>query len=69
MNVDTVKIELIDWITSLKDPTLIHRLLEFKKSVAIGKSKKKVYGSGKRIIGYIADDFNEPLDDFKQYQQ
>jgi hypothetical protein len=69
MNVDTVKIELIDWITSLKDPTLIHRLLEFKKSVAISKSNKKVYGSGKRLIGYIADDFNEPLDDFKQYQQ
>lgn len=69
MNVDTVKIELIDWITRLKDPALINRLLEFKKSVAIRKSDKKVFGSGKQLIGYIADSFNEPLDDFKQYQQ
>ena len=69
MNVDTVKIELIDWITRLKDPALINKLLEFKKSVSIRKSNKKVFGSGKQLIGYIADDFNEPLDDFKQYQQ
>jgi len=68
MNVDTVKIELIDWITRLKDPKLINKLLEIKKSVPKHTSNNKVFGSGKQLIGYIADDFNEPLDEFKQYQ-
>jgi len=69
MNVDTIKIELIDWITRLKDPQLIEKLLEFKNKVTERKNEKKVYGSGKHLVGFIAEDFNEPLDDFKPYQQ
>jgi hypothetical protein len=69
MNVDTVKIELIDWITRLKDPLLISKLLELKKTGTERKAESKVYGSGKHLIEFIAEDFNEPLDDFKPYQQ
>ena len=25
------------------------------------------FGAGKHLIGFIADDFNEPLEDFKDY--
>jgi hypothetical protein len=33
MNVDTVKIELIDWITRLKDPSSINKVLILKKKM------------------------------------
>lgn len=28
---------------------------------------KSLYGAAKGLITYISDDFNEPLDDFKEY--
>lgn len=28
---------------------------------------KSLYGSAKGLVTYISDDFNEPLDDFKEY--
>jgi hypothetical protein len=43
INVDTVKIELIDWITRLKDPQLIEKLLEFNQKVTERKAETKVY--------------------------
>ena len=70
MNVDTVKIELIDWIARLKDPSSIDKVLTLKKKLSTKKhSEKKIFGSGKYLIDYIADDFNAPLDDFKAYQK
>jgi hypothetical protein len=30
---------------------------------------KREFGSGKHIFTYIADDFNEPMDDFKEYMR
>lgn len=70
MNVDTVKIELIDWIARLKDPSTIHKVLSLKKKLSTKKhSEKKIFGSGKHLIEFISDDFNDPLDDFKAYQK
>ncbi|MBW6534806.1 MAG: DUF2281 domain-containing protein [Mariniphaga sp.] len=70
MNVDTIKIELIDWITRLKDPSSINKVLILKKKLNTKKhSEKKIFGSGKYLIDYISDDFNAPLDDFKAYQK
>jgi prevent-host-death family protein len=31
------------------------------------QEKKRVFGGGKGIITYISDDFDEPLEDFKDY--
>jgi hypothetical protein len=70
MNVDTVKIELIDWIARLKDPSSIREVLTLKKKLSAKKhSEKKIFGSGRHLIEYISEDFNEPLDDFKAYQK
>lgn len=70
MNVDTIKIELIDWIAQLKDPSLINKLLLLKKNMSsIKKPEKNIFGSGKHLIEYISDDFNEPLDMFNTYQR
>ncbi len=70
MNVDTIKVELIDWIARLNDQYSINKILALKKKLsAKTKSDSKIFGSGKHLVEYIADDFNEPLDEFKEYQK
>ena len=69
---NTKKEELIDWILQLNDEQTINRLLKLKKEVAKTKKQEtssKIYGSGKHLIKYVADDFNDPLDMFKSYEK
>ncbi|NOX48386.1 MAG: DUF2281 domain-containing protein [Chlorobi bacterium] len=70
MNTDAIKIELIDWITRLSDQYSINKLLSLKKELnKTAKIESEIFGSGKHLIEYISDDFNEPIDDFKEYQK
>jgi hypothetical protein len=71
MNIDTVKVELIDWIARLNDQNAINRILTLKKKLSPKKEEQgsKIFGSGKYLVEYIADDYNEPLDGFKEYQK
>ncbi len=71
MNIDTIKVELIDWIAQLNDQQAINKLLSLKNKMSTrnSKSDSKIYGSGKHLIDYVAEDFNEPLDIFKEYQK
>ena len=70
MNVDTVKVELIHWIARLSDHYSINKILTLKKELsATEKTDSKIFGSGKHLIEFISDDFNEPLDEFKEYQK
>jgi hypothetical protein len=71
MNIDTIKVELIDWIAQLNDHHTINKLLSLKNKLSIQKNKSnsKIYGSGKHLIDFVAEDFNEPLDMFKTYQK
>lgn len=64
MDIDTIKVELIDWITQLNDHQTINKLLNLKKKFSNEKkmTQSKIYGSGKDFIDYIAEDFDEPLD-------
>ena len=64
---ETEKLELIHWITELNDIHLIEKIIKLKKEASQQETKKRVFGSGKQLIGTIAEDFNEPLDDFKEY--
>jgi hypothetical protein len=41
-------------------------LADLKKSIA-EKKPQPVFGSGKGLITYMADDFDAPLEDFKEY--
>ena len=69
MNVDTIKVELINWIAKLNDQYSINKLLNLKNELSItDKTDSKIFGSGKHIIEYISDDFNEPLDEFNEYK-
>ncbi|MCF8459222.1 MAG: hypothetical protein K9G46_00725 [Flavobacteriales bacterium] len=70
MNIDTIKVELIDWIAQLNDQHSIGKLLHLKKQLNVKKaSQTKIFGSGKHLINSISDDFNEPTDLFNDYQK
>jgi len=70
MNIDSIKVELIDWIAKLNDQKQINELLTLKKQLsAQSKSNQKIFGSGKHLIEFIDDDFNAPLDQFRDYQK
>lgn len=71
MDADTIKIELIEWITKLNDPNSLGKILALKKQLSSWKKKQEpmIFGSGKHLVEYMADDFNDPLDIFKEYQK
>jgi hypothetical protein len=59
MNIDSLKVELIDWIAKLNDNAAIERIISLKKELThTGLRKTRIYGSGKHLISFIADDFN-----------
>lgn len=61
------KSEILNWIQKLKDSELIHKIFLLKKETESKNVGKRKFGSGKHIFTYIADDFDEPMDDFKEY--
>jgi hypothetical protein len=69
MNIDVEKSEILNWLQKLQDSELIHKVLllkkESEKAEAINTSKRKA-GDGKYLIEYIAEDFNDPIDDFDE---
>jgi hypothetical protein len=54
-------VEVDDFIDFLK---IKHNISSTENKV---EEPKSLYGSAKGLITYISDDFNEPLDDFKEY--
>jgi len=70
MNIDSIKVELIDWIAKLNDQKDLSKLITLKKRLSTkSKSNQKIFGSGKHLIEFIDDDFNAPLDQFRDYQK
>ena len=72
---DTLKSEMINWILSLKDESLTLTTWEWMK-LHLSKEKMVVEntpplvrqpGFGTHFFKSIAPDFNEPLDEFKDY--
>ena len=59
-----------DWIARLNDQDAINKVLVLKRKLVSKEEKPdtRIFGSGKHLVEYIADDFNEPLDAFKEYQ-
>lgn len=70
MNIDTVKVELIDWIAQLHDQRAINKVIELKKKLSSKMdTEHRTFGSGKHLIEFIAEDFNEPIDLFNDYRK
>ena len=67
MDIEVEKLELVSWLQKLKDSVLIHKISVLKKESEMVKKVKRERGSGKHLISYIADDFDGPLDHFKDY--
>jgi len=56
--------DFIDFLKAKHNKNFINSTAEQKKIV---EEPKSLYGAAKGTIIYIADDFNEPLDDLKDY--
>jgi hypothetical protein len=71
MNTDAIKVELMDWIAQLNDQHAIKKLVSLKNKLSTKKNKSgsKIFGSGKHLIDFVAEDFNEPLVMFKAYEK
>ena len=67
MDLQTTKMELIDWILKIKDVQIINSIKSIKDQKKEHKGRQ--FGSGKHLISKISEDFNEPLDQFKDYQK
>ncbi|MFM9837867.1 MAG: DUF2281 domain-containing protein [Cyclobacteriaceae bacterium] len=69
MNVEAQKLEIIEWVSRLKNSQIIQEILKLreKENAQAAEKTKRKFGDGKHIFTYIADDFNEPLEDFKEY--
>jgi hypothetical protein len=57
---EAAKLELIHWIAELQDTQLLEKMLKLKQEAVKQENKVRTFGSGKGIIGSIAEDFNEP---------
>ena len=69
MSVDALKLEIIDWVLKVNDITVLEEILAYKKSMSSQQAAARTFGGGKHIFTNISDDFDEPLDDFHQYEQ
>lgn len=69
MNTKELKYELINKIMNLNDTQILSEIDKIlnTKDTSLPKKQERVAGCGKGIFTYISDDFNEPLDDFKEY--
>lgn len=63
------KLELISWVAKLQDRDTVHKMLKLKEEVANDPKGVRKFGDGKHLFGYIADDFNAPLEDFEEYMK
>lgn len=68
MTSQTQKLELIQWIIELKNARLLSEVSALKKQTEQSSIVfKRTFGCGKEVIIDIAEDFNAPLEDFKEY--
>jgi hypothetical protein len=71
MNISEYKLGLFREIDELPEESLIavKQLIAQLKSKPEQKTKRHLIGSMKGLVTYIADDFDAPLDDFKEYME
>jgi Protein of unknown function (DUF2281) len=69
--IEHLKYQLITWIVMLNDTNLLMELSKILQNAVQNPSEqpKKVrqFGSMKGLVVYMSEDFNESLDEFKEY--
>ena len=68
MNIQSLKLELIQWILSSQDIQLLNKIHNIKeKSVEDSSAiQPRKFGCGKGIFTYVADDFDETPPGFEE---
>jgi hypothetical protein len=70
-DIEHLKYQLISWIIMLNDTNLLMELSKISQNAAQTPQEppKKVrqFGSMKGLVVYMSKDFNEPLEEFKEY--
>jgi hypothetical protein len=71
MSAELLKLELISWISSLNENSMLEKVALLKEGFKSRESKPgwRNFDDGKGIFTYAAEDFNEPLEDFKEYME
>ncbi len=69
MNIQSLKLELIQWILLLQDIQILNEIQNIKeKSVEnTAAIQPRKFGYGKGIFTYVADDFDETPPGFEEY--
>jgi hypothetical protein len=61
------KLELIHWISEVRDLKTIKDVDKIRNKTKKKLTGKRKFGSGKGLILHVSDDFDAPLDAFKEY--
>ena len=71
MTIAEHKLKIIHQIDELSEESLIEidNLITQLKSKQQQQPKRRLIGCMKGLVTYIADDFDAPLDDFKEYME
>jgi hypothetical protein len=69
---EEVKYKLINWIVNLNDSKKLEQLMnllqkEEATNQTISRAENRKFGFGKGTYTSVSDDFDEPLEDFKEY--
>ncbi|HEY9853987.1 MAG TPA: hypothetical protein V6D28_31260 [Leptolyngbyaceae cyanobacterium] len=69
MNTESLKLELIQWILSLKDSQVLNEIQKMKENSYKNAPtvQPRQFGCGKGIFTYVADDFDETPPGFEDY--
>jgi hypothetical protein len=69
MNIEALKLELIQWILLSQDIQLLHEIQTIKKNSVENPTaiQPRKFGCGKGLITYVADDFDATPPGFEEY--
>jgi hypothetical protein len=69
MNIEALKLELIQWILLLQDIQLLNEIQTIKENSVENSTaiQSRKFGCGKGIITYVADDFDATPPGFEEY--
>ena len=69
MNIQSLKLELIQWILSSEDIQLLNEIQNIKEKSEGNTSpiQPRKFGCGKGIFTYVADDFDATPPGFEEY--
>ena len=69
MNIQSLKLELIQWILLLQDHQLLNEIQKIKENSVDNAAtlQPRKFGCGKGIFTYVADDFDATPPGFEEY--